>query len=131
MGQNFIQKAGVVKRHIQKTGRFVRDNKWCFVQLAVMVSWQGVCGATIGGDINTGMPFDSGVNVMQSALTGPLPKAGSVISIATGASMWMFGQGQISQTAIRATLGSGVALGAPSALAALAGPGIGSGCIFF
>lgn len=132
MGQNFIQKAGrQLKNNIRKTGRFVKDNKWCFMQLAVMVSWQSVCGATIGGDINTGMPFDQGVNMMQSALTGPIPRAGSVIAISTGAGMWMFGQGQVSQTAIRTTLGSGIALGAPSMLTALAGPGTGSGCIFF
>lgn len=120
----------MVKNSIQKAGRFIWNNKWCFMQMGIMLSVHNVCGATVGGDVSTGMPWDTGINAMQDALTGPIPKAGSVIAISTGAGMWMLGQGQVSQTAIRATLGSGIALGSPAMVSALAGSGTGSGCIF-
>lgn len=122
----------MIKNFLKKSCSFLNENKWCFIQMGVMISLHSVCSATVGTDINTGMPWDTGINKLQTALTGPIPKAGSAIAIAIAASLWMFGSGgQMTNVAIRTALGSGIALSAPTAVTALAGSGTGSGCIFF
>lgn len=121
-----------MKKILRKTVHFVTENKWVFLQMAVFfILPHAICGATVGANIDTGMPWDKGLNTVQSALAGPIPKVASAISIATSGALWMFGQGQIAQVAMRTTLGSGIALSAPTVVTALAGNGTGSGCIFF
>ncbi len=81
--------------------------------------------------VNTGMPWDTGVNKMFQSLTGPLAQAASGISIATGGAMWMMGaESQVTKLIMRCALGSGVALAAPSAVSALSGTTIAAaGCL--
>ena len=87
----------------------------------------GLC-SDIGSDISTGMPWDTGINKIQAALTGGIAKAGAVASISSSGLLWMFGQSDIAKMAMRGTLGSGVVLGAPAVVKALSG--VASGCLF-
>jgi type IV secretion system protein VirB2 len=119
------------KKILKKTADFLKSNKWCFIQMAVLLVPHAVGYATVGANVSTGMPWDTGINTIQSALTGPIPKAGAGIAIATAGGLWMFGESQITKVAMRTALGSGIALSAPTAVTALAGAGSGSGCLFF
>jgi type IV secretion system protein VirB2 len=48
------------------------------------------------------MPWDSGIDSLKSNLTGPLPRAGAVISIAAGGTLYALGQSDVSRLAMLA-----------------------------
>jgi len=112
-----------------KIGSWVKRNRLPLLQMAVLTAAAVMPEIGFASDIKTGMPWDTGINTLQSALTGPMPKAGSAISIASSGLLWMFGETRVTQTAMRVTMGTGVALGAPSAVSALSGVTV-SGCLF-
>lgn len=72
--------------YAKKAGGFLKDNKATLITMGLMMGPQ-ICGATFGGAVQTNMPWDSGLTTLQTALTGPIPKAGAVISIASGGAM--------------------------------------------
>jgi type IV secretory pathway VirB2 component (pilin) len=126
-----------VKSTALKTGKkgieFLCQHKSDFIQIAFIAAVVVLPHATgfasdVGNDVSTGLPWDTGLNTMQSAITGKIPKVASGISIATGGMLWMFGQTDIAKTAMRATLGSGVVLASPSVVKALVSSS--SGCLF-
>lgn len=126
-----------LKKTVSKTKekgiKFLWQHKGDILQIAFMAAVIVLPHATgfasdVGNDISTGLPWDTGLNTMQTAITGKIPKVASGISIATGGMLWMFGQTDIAKTAMRATLGSGVVLASPSVVKALVSTS--SGCLF-
>lgn len=122
-----------LKKCTVRTARYLSEHKVELYQIAFFAVLLSIPHATsfasdIGKDISTGLPWDTGINKVQTALTSEIPKVASGASIATGGMLWMFGQNDIAKTAMRATLGSGIVLGAPSAVQALVSSG--SGCLF-
>ena len=119
-----------MNRTIKQAGAWIKRNRWALLRIAVLTAVAVLPEAAgFASDIKTGMPWDTGVNKLQSSLTGPLPKAGSAISLSTAGLLWMFGESRVTQTAMRVALGSGLALSAPSAVSALSGVTV-SGCLF-
>ncbi len=102
---------------------FIKENKGTFMCMGLMlVSSQ--CFAS------TTMPWDSGIESLKSNLTGPLPRAGAVISIAAGGTLYALGQSDVSRIAMKGAFGTGIACGAAT-LAGLFGADSVSGCLFF
>lgn len=115
---------------LKKTRSYLWEHRLEVIRMAVLTASVVLPHAvSYANDISTNMPWDKGVNTLQRAMTGPLPRAGSAISIASAAAMWMFGESRMSQVGMRIALGSGVALGAPSAATALSGVQV-DGCLF-
>lgn len=112
-----------IRNAIKKSVGFVKENKVALLQVALMVG-PSVCSAS------TAMPWDSGITSLKDNLTGPLPKAGAVISIAVGGTLYAIGQSDISRMAMKGAFGTAIACGAAT-LAGLFGWSEGSGCIFF
>ncbi|WP_029543762.1 TrbC/VirB2 family protein [Selenomonas sp. AB3002] len=103
--------------------QLIRENKGTFMCLGLMmVSSQ--CFAS------TTMPWDSGIESLKSNLTGPLPRAGAVISIAAGGTLYALGQSDVSRLAMKGAFGTAIACGAAT-LAGLFGADSVSGCLFF
>jgi len=120
----------IPKKMIKKASAFLWDNRSSILQMGFIATLVVMPHTTFATDtINTNMPFDPGIKTMRDAFTGPIPKAGSVISVAAAAGMWMFGESQITKVAMRVALGSGIMLGAPAAVSALSGTTV-SGCLF-
>lgn len=131
-GDSFMTKKWVLEKGIQGV-QFVKTHRGDICMMAIMAAIVVIPHATgfcsdIGSDISTDMPWDTGVNKMQSALTGGIAKAGATVSIASSGLLWMFGQSDIAKMAMRGTLGSGVVLGAPTVVKTLSG--VASGCLF-
>ena len=117
-----------MKNWLHKAGQWLNRNKIPILQMT-LISVSIALPHAFASDVTTNMPWDKGVNAIQSALTGPLAKAGSAISIASSGLLWMFGETQVTKTAMRASLGTGIALGAPTAATTLSGVTV-SGCLF-
>ena len=113
----------VVSKLIGKGVNFVKENKTVLLQLTIMMA-PSICSAS------TAMPWDSGITSLKDNLTGPLPKAGAVISIAVGGTLYAIGQSDISRMAMKGAFGTAIACGAAT-LAGLFGWTDGSGCMFF
>ncbi|MEN6623229.1 MAG: TrbC/VirB2 family protein [Smithella sp.] len=122
-----------ISRHktiLQKARSFLWNHRIDILQLTVFAAFVVVPHSVgFANDINSNMPWDKGINTLQSALTGPIPRAGAAISVATAAGLWMFGESQITKVGMRVALGSGIALSAPTAVSALSGVTV-SGCLF-
>lgn len=111
---------------------YVKENRWELIRMAAFVAIfvvphvTGYC--TLGKDIDTGMPWDTGVNKIQSSVVGGLAKAGATIG--TFATVWMWYNGaDLSKTALKGTMGATSLLAAPTLLEKLSGAA--SGCLFF
>ena len=80
---------------LQSGWQFIKENRGTFMCMGLMlVSSQ--CFAS------TTMPWDSGIDSLKSNLTGPLPRAGAVISIAAGGTLYALGQSDVSRLAMLA-----------------------------
>lgn len=108
---------------LQKGWELIKENRGTFMCMGIMmVSSQ--CFAS------TTMPWDSGIDALRSNLTGPLPRAGAVISIAAGGTLYALGQSDVSRMAMKGAFGTAIACGAAT-LAGLFGADTVSGCLFF
>lgn len=108
---------------LQSGWQFIKENRGTFMCMGLMmVSSQ--CFAS------TTMPWDSGIDSLKSNLTGPLPRAGAVISIAAGGTLYALGQSDVSRLAMKGAFGTAIACGAAT-LAGLFGADSVSGCLFF
>ena len=117
--------------YAKKAGGFLKDNKATLITMGLMMGPQ-ICGATFGGAVQTNMPWDSGLTTLQTALTGPIPKAGAVISIASGGALYALGDSQTTKLAMRTCFGTAVCCSAATVAGVFAGGnGTGSGCTFF
>ena len=120
----------MVKEYARKGIQFLKDNKMAWIQAGILFVPQ-VAGATLGGAVQTGMPWDSGLTTLQDALTGPIPKAGAVIAIAAGGALYALGDSQITKLAMRTCFGTAVCCSAATVAGVFAGgQGTGSGCLF-
>lgn len=79
---------------------------------------------------STTMPWDSGIERLKANLTGPLPRVGAVISIATGGALYALGQRDVSRLVMKRAFGTAIACGAAT-LAGFFGAGNVSGGLFF
>lgn len=111
---------------------FVKENRWEIIRLAAFVAIfvvphvTGYC--TLGKDIDTGMPWDTAINKIQSSAVGGLAKAGATVG--TFATVWMWYNGaDLSKTALKGTMGATTLLAVPTVLEKLSGAA--SGCLFF
>ena len=120
----------MLKEYAMKSIHFIRNNKMACIQAGILLVPQ-VAGATLGGAVQTGMPWDSGLTTLQDALTGPIPKAGAVIAIAAGGALYALGDSQITKLAMRTCFGTAICCSAATVAGVFAGgQGTGSGCLF-
>ena len=103
--------------------QMVKSNKGILMYMGLMMV-SSHCFAS------TTMPWDSGIESLKSNLTGPLPRAGAVISIATGGALYALGQSDLSRMAMKGAFGMAIACGAAT-MAGLFGADNVSGCLFF
>ena len=121
-----------MKRKIKRIAKHlygeVKENKFMLAYMTAVVMMQdtSIVSAT---QLNSSLPWSSGLTTIYIELTGPIPKVGAGIAIATGAGMYMFGNSQVTQLATRVSFGAGAACASPSLLKALAGDEA-SGCLF-
>ncbi len=98
-----------LKKKMKVIGRkgigFLSENKTCFAYLGLMIVPR-LCFAS------DAMPWDSGIEKLKSNLTGPLPRAGAVISIALGGALYALGQSDVSRMAMKGAFGTAIACGA-------------------
>jgi hypothetical protein len=124
-----------LKKHIDtkkiETVAYVKEHRWemfrtaVFAMVLVVSHTTGFC--TLGKDIDTGMPWDTAVNKIQSSMVGGLAKTGATVG--TVASVWMWYNGaDLSKTALKITMAATTLLAAPTALEKLSGAA--SGCLF-
>lgn len=113
----------LIRSITKKSVDFIKNNKVVLLQMAIMVIPR-IC------DASTAMPWDSGVTSLKDNLTGPLPKAGTLISIAIGGTLYALGQSDVSRIAMKGAFGTSIACGAAT-LAGLFGYSDSSGCTFF
>ena len=81
-----------------------------------------IAGTSIVGEVclaaslraDDDLPWNRGVPKVYEAMTGPIPKAVSVIGISGSGLMYVMGQNQFSQGAVRGVAGVGVLSGTPS-----------------
>lgn len=107
--------------------KFLSDNKWAFLQIGLMVLPSAVGYANTSTGID---PLDKPLTVLNGAFTGALPKVGVTIAAAAGATSWALGtESQVTKLALRAAMGGGIAMSAPSAINAITGQSV-SGCLF-
>lgn len=117
----------IAKKQIIK---FLSDNKWCLLQIGLFMLPQAVGFATTtGSQITTGItPLDTPLTVLNTAMTGTVPKVGVTIAAASGAASWAMGtENQVTKYALRAAMGGGLAMSAPAAIGAITGV---AGCMF-
>lgn len=117
----------IAKKQIIK---FLSDNKWCLLQIGLLMLPQTIGYATTtGSQITTGItPLDTPLTVLNTAMTGAIPKVGVTIAAAAGATSWALGtENQVTKLALRGAIGGGLAMSAPAAIGAITSV---SGCIF-
>lgn len=59
-----------------------------------------------------GSPWESAVNVLQTAFTGPIARGLSLVAIVVGGLMFAFGEGESKRTLAGIVFGIGMAIGA-------------------
>ena len=123
--KNFTKK--ITKKNVIK---FLSDNKWCFLQLGIMMLPSVISFASTGS-VSTGIdPLDTPLTKINSAMTGAVPKVGVTIAAAAGATSWALGtENQVTRYALRAAMGGGIAMSAPAAIQAITGTTV-TGCLF-
>lgn len=117
----------IAKKQIIK---FLSNNKWCLLQIGLLMLPQTIGYATTtGSQITTGItPLDTPLTVLNTAMTGAIPKVGVTIAAAAGATSWALGtENQVTKLALRGAIGGGLAMSAPAAIGAITSV---SGCIF-
>ena len=95
---------GLGKQVIVNGWQMVKNNKGMLMYMGLMMM-SSHCLAS------TSMPWDSGIESLKANLTGPLPRAGAVISIATGGALYALGQSDVSRMAMKGAFGTAIACG--------------------
>lgn len=106
----------------------IKANKYMLAYMTAVVVMQDT-SIVSAAKLNSSLPWSDGLTTISTELTGPIPKIGSGIAIATGAGMYVLGNSQMTQLATRICFGTGAACAAPSLVDTLAG-GNASGCLF-
>lgn len=75
------------------------------------------------------LPYKTALSTMYTELTGTVPLIGGTIAIAVGGAMYMLGEGQMTRTAMRICIGTGIALLAPQVIQVFA-PDVSAGVLF-
>ncbi|MDR1701521.1 MAG: TrbC/VirB2 family protein [Sporomusaceae bacterium] len=121
---------------LKKTIRFISANKLSCLRFAVMgaasfgVSVPDVAFASYSG-ADLSLPYDRALTTMYEQLTGPIPMIGGTIAVASGGAMYMLGEGQMTRTAMRICIGSGIAMLSPQVINVFAGSNAGDSGILF
>lgn len=121
---------------VRKTARYVAENRLFCFRLAVMgitaysAAVPGTAFAAYGGaDMN--LPYGTALTTMYEQLTGPIPMIGGTVAVATGGAMYMLGEGQMTRTAMRICIGSGIAMLSPQVITAFVGSNAGDAGVLF
>lgn len=111
-------KSKTMKVYGQKAVKFVKSNKWMFIQMGLVAVVMGfmpdsVTYAQSGTSDDTISVLTKPLSRMESLMSGPVPKAIVTIGAATGAASWALNiENQVTKTAMRVVGGGSVALGA-------------------
>lgn len=120
----------------RKAARYIAENRLFCLRLAVM----GVtaCSATVphtafaaysGATMN--LPYATAMTTMYEQLTGPIPMIGGTVAVAVGGAMYMLGEGQMTRTAMRICIGSGIAMLSPQVISVFVGSNAGDSGVLF
>ncbi len=107
-----------MKFYGQKVVKFIKSNKWAFIQMGLVAVVMGfmpdsVTYAQSGTSDDTISVLTKPLSRMESLMSGPVPKAIVTIGAATGAASWALNiENQVTKTAMRVVGGGSVALGA-------------------
>ena len=116
---------------VETLGKNIVSNGWHMIKKnREMLMCMGLMAISSQCMASTAMPWDSGIESLKANLTGPLPRAGAVISIATGCALYALGQSDVSRMVMKGAFGTAIACGAAT-LAGLFGADNVSGCLFF
>lgn len=115
----------------EKVVSFVKENKWQLLQMGVMAAIVFVPEVTAFalengkeglGESGLGKAIDTPMKALSGAMTGAIPKAGVTIAAATGGLSWALGtENQVVKYALRAGMGGGIAMAAPSVVNSVTG----------
>ena len=116
----------------EKVVSFVKENKWQLLQMGVMAvivfapdvtAYAMNAGDASGlGKSGLGEAIDKPMQALSGAMTGAVPKAGVTIAAATGGLSWALGtENQVVKYALRAGMGGGIAMAAPSVVNSVTG----------
>lgn len=111
------------KRRTKKNSRYVVFA----VVLAGIFLLHGTGMATDASSMK--LPYKTALSTMYTELTGTVPLIGGTIAIAVGGAMYMLGEGQMTRTAMRICIGTGIALLAPQVIQVFA-PDVSAGVLF-
>lgn len=111
------------KRRTKKNSRYV----FYAIVLAGIFLLHGTGMATDASSMK--LPYKTALATMYTELTGTVPLIGGTIAIAVGGAMYMLGEGQMTRTAMRICIGTGIALLAPQVIQVFA-PDVSAGVLF-
>jgi len=113
----------------KKVVTFLKDNKWVFLQMGIMVLPAAIGYANDAGNVDIAA-LKTPMTVLESTFTGTVPKVGVTIAAAAGATSWALGtENQVTKYALRCAMGGGVAMAVPATVSTLTGTTV-SGCLF-
>lgn len=125
-----------IHTRLKKAARYLGANKLFCLRLAVMgITALGVgapdtaFASYSGGSLS--LPYKGAAVTMYEELTGPLPMIGGTIAIAVGGAMYMLGEGQMTRTAMRICIGTGIAMMSPQVVEVFAGSNAGDAGVLF
>lgn len=126
-----------MKSLIKKGRCFIFQNRKALIGMGIMTAAlvvpilfdPGICHAATS-DLNAQLPWSKGIGTLSNELTGPLPKIGATIAVATTGAMLAFGEANgLTKRAMQIVLGLGTAVGAVNLVDALTGATV-AGCLF-
>ncbi|WP_371369758.1 TrbC/VirB2 family protein [Sporomusa rhizae] len=110
-----------------RTGQDIRYVFFAVVLLTGIFLLHGTGMATDASSMK--LPYKTALSTMYTELTGTVPLIGGTIAIAVGGAMYMLGEGQMTRTAMRICIGTGIALLAPQVIQVFA-PDVSAGVLF-
>lgn len=124
-----FEEASLVNEMKKRKTRTGKSSRYVFfaVALAGIFLLHGTGMATDASSMK--LPYKTALSTMYTELTGTVPLIGGTIAIAVGGAMYMLGEGQMTRTAMRICIGTGIALLAPQVIQVFA-PDVSAGVLF-
>ena len=119
----------VAKGTLKKALTFVKENKYMFIQLGLILIPTAVGYCNDGSAIAI-TPLQKPLKVLHDAFTGPIPGVVTGISAALGGCSWAMGwEQQVTQRCVKGVGGGAIAMGGGKFMDSM-GIGNVSGCLF-
>ncbi|SDD73476.1 TrbC/VIRB2 family protein [Sporomusa acidovorans] len=124
-----FEEASLVNQMKKRKTRTGKNSRYLLfaVVLASIFLLHGTGMATDASSMK--LPYKTALATMYTELTGTVPLIGGTIAIAVGGAMYMLGEGQMTRTAMRICIGTGIALLAPQVIQVFA-PDVSAGVLF-